>query len=170
MDSYTRENKHPKNRQPKRQSQISHAKYRAKKRAKIILTDERHAAIIKAIQGEQVEGITVKFKESQSQSRKVYTIWFENLGKIFDLIYDAERKSLITFLPHDGSCMVYGYYDVFGNKINIKADYGFNMKFDGGVLTCAYLDIEMLDFDRWYIKDWDKVLVMKDGSLHEIMT
>jgi hypothetical protein len=170
MESYSKDNKYRQSKMDKKDSQIIHAKKRARERMNLHLSKDKYNAILKAIQGQKVQGIEVKFMHSQSYKNKKYSLWIEHLQKMFDVIYDSERGTIVTFLPHDGSQVVSGYYDVFGNKINMKATYGFEMKFELGKLICASLTLIQLDIDRWYIEEWDRTLVMKDdGYLHEII-
>jgi hypothetical protein len=153
----------------KKKAQDIHAKVRSRERVGLHLTEGKRAAIIKAIQGIEQSGIQVSLKHKQSQSRAMYTIYFAHLQKKFDMIYDSDRKSIVTFLSHDPTEVFCFYYDVFGNKINIKADLGITLKYKEGTLTTPYLEIQQIEPTMWYIKDWDKTLVMSKNQLYEVM-
>ena len=169
MEAYAR-GSHHKNRSCKKDAQMAHAKLRSKERLGFILTEDKRIAIHKAINGQEVTGINVKFKADQSRTKKLYTIYINHLKKMFDLIYDSERDVIVTFLPHSNIVTVYHYFDIFGNKINIKEKHGTPLVFDGGVMGSDYLKVEKLAHDKWHIKEWDKTFVMTDrGNLQEII-
>ena len=84
----------------KKKGQRSHAKQRAKSRFGIDLNQHQYQELIEKIQAGRVES-------SKRLSLRVTEHIIEYQGKEMKVLYDKQRKTIITFLPVDAPTRKY---------------------------------------------------------------
>lgn len=80
--------------EPKATTMFRHAQLRARERYGIRLTKELHAQIVKAIQDQ-------KSVHVETQSHRVSVHDIDCGGTRARVVYDRQRKALVTFLPKE---------------------------------------------------------------------
>jgi hypothetical protein len=170
MSSYSKDVKNKARTMDKKDSLKLHAKKRCRERCGITLDESCYSLVLRAIHGEKINGLDVKFKIQQSSRIFHYTIKFGNMVQQYGVVYDKSRDVIVTFLPideKDGSPF-YHYTNWIGNVINIKDAHGISLKLQDGELTGPYLNITKLKETDWYIEDINKTLQLRDNKLYEI--
>lgn len=120
----------------KGQCQMWHFKKRLRERLGIKISDDDYKRIVSVLKnGKEDETYSFKYIHRQSQRLKVYELTIKGYEPV-EIIYDNNRKQIITVMfPTDGK-EFNSYYDVFNNKINIRDKFGLNFgwKYDDGQL------------------------------------
>jgi hypothetical protein len=88
----------------------------------------------------------------------------------FNLIYDRSRDTIVTFLYPEDSQNVYHFYDIFGNKVSVKHEFGHIWKMAQGELTIPGEAVERLGEDFWMVSlnGSDRLFRMQENELVEV--
>jgi hypothetical protein len=91
-----------------------------------------------------------------------------------NVIYDKSRQTLVTVLfPKDGE-EIYHFYDIFGNKVQIKHELGYNQhwKLLNGDLVIPGEETAK-EKDVWHVVSegiiFDKKFKLIDNELYEVI-
>lgn len=148
-----------------------HAAKRAKERTGIRLTEQLSKEIVSCIKkNKEHNDFKLSFVESQSKRLSVYEIVFTGKNPV-NLVYDNFRNTIVTFLYPEDAFNVYHFYDVFGNKVSVKNEYGKIWKLKDNVLDIPGETVEYAD-GVWTViegvlKD-KRFKIDKTGCLQEI--
>jgi hypothetical protein len=97
-----------------------------RERLGIKLTDQDYDHMVSCIRNEkESDRFTIKYQRPQSNRLDIYEITFNGYVPV-DVIYDKQRKSIVTILFQNVNTLIDFYYDVFNNKVSLKHDLGFN--------------------------------------------
>lgn len=100
---------------------------RLRERMRIKLTDQDYEHIISCIKNTKPCNIcSIRYLHSQSLRLKVFELHFPDCVPV-NVIYDCQRKELVTVLFQEDGIEINFYYDVFKNKISLKFDLGYNV-------------------------------------------
>ena len=168
MESYSKEKRTKQRTMIKKDSQLLHAKKRCRERCGINLNEECYSYVLRAIHGEEVEGIELEFNTKQSARVEHYTIRFGNMKDKYNVVYDCDRDVIVTFLPVEDFQRIYHYTNWIGNVINLKNQHHIVLKFKDKELTGDYLTINKVDENTWHIEDINKTLQLREGKLYEV--
>lgn len=110
----------------KENSQRIHCIKRIKERIGLKITDQDYEHIVSCIRNDKESDMfKYKFVRPQSNRLSIYEITFT--GKIpVNVVYDKQRKTIVTVLYQNDSILIDFYYDIFNNKISLKHDLGYN--------------------------------------------
>jgi hypothetical protein len=157
----------------KEKCQLWHSMKRCRERLGFRLTEalfEQLVAIIKS--GQNTDLISVKFKEKQSNRLSMYSVSLKDV-KPFNIIYDKQRKTIVTFLYPEDDKLIYHYIDVFGNRMPTKEITGKFWRYDKDKqeLTIEGEDITKVSENKWLCGHNLKNMILeyKEGFLYEMM-
>lgn len=110
----------------KENSQRLHCIKRIRERVGIILTDQEYDHIVSCIRNEKKsDHFRIDYVRPQTNRLDIFEITFNGKEPV-DVVYDKQRKTIVTVLFQNESETIDFYYDVFNNKVNLKHDLGFN--------------------------------------------
>jgi hypothetical protein len=144
-----------------------HAKRRAKQRAGIDLSDQLKEHIVACIKKQKESAdFKLQYVESQSKRLDMFEITFPGKEPV-NFVYDRFRGTIVTFLYPEDACNVYHYYDIFKNKVNVKATFGQIWKLKGETLE---IPGEVVTYSNgvWETENGRR-LQLDNGELVEIM-
>ena len=153
--------------------QTLHVKKRAKERLGIILTDELIDQIISCIRDKNKtnELFTIEFLELQSKRLKHYSIKFKDKEPV-KVVYDCFRKTIVTFLFEQDETLIHHYYDIWGNKVSTKHEFGKVWQLKGLNLYIPGEDVYYnIEHTCWVVREGilkNKYFKLIEGYLTEI--
>ena len=113
-----------------------HFMKRLSERLNTRITEPQYEHIVSCIKNNKDCNLgELKYLYNQSKRLMVFELKIE--GKVpVNIIYDTNRKSLVTMLFQQDAFEIAFYYDVFNNKVTVKHDLGFNRmwRLENGVL------------------------------------
>ena len=137
-----------------------HCLKRIKERLKISFNEENYEQIVSCIKNHKDHPIyKLKYITNQSIRLSVYELIIENMEPI-NVIYDKSRQTIVTVLfPIDG-IEIYHYYDIFGNKVQIKSELGYNKHW-------KFLNDSLIIPEEDLVKENDIWRVVSEGILFD---
>lgn len=103
-----------------------HFTKRMKQRLDITLTDSDYDHIVACIKNnKESDFFVLTYLRNQSNRLMVYEIKYPDTLPV-NIIYDNQRKAIVTVLFQEEHTEINYYYDVFNNKISVKHDLGYN--------------------------------------------
>src|SRR5512138_1159016 len=110
----------------KKECQKGHFINRIRRRLKITLTDNDIDQLVSCIKNQKnTDRYKIKYLEKQSNRVVVYELTIDDKEPV-NILYDKFRHMIVTVLFKEDGDTIYHYYDIFGNKIKVKQEYGYS--------------------------------------------
>lgn len=153
-----------------------HCLKRIRQRLNIKFTEEDYEQIVSCIKHSNKLHDRFKLKHIGNQSIRlsIYELIVDNLEPVH-VIYDKSRQTIVTVLYITDGQEIYHYIDIFGNKIHIKSELGYNKhwKLKDSKLIIPSEDIQVEKDGAWRIISegilYDKLFKLVDNQLCEVI-
>ena len=164
--------RYPKHRVSKDECQMYHAMGRAYNRLNLELDEGKYKRLVSAIREERSsDDIEVNFVENQSNRLSMYNVRLSGADTgPFNVIYDRMRDTVVTFLYPEEAQNIYHFYDIFGNKVSVKHEFGHIWKMTEGELHVPGEVVNKLGEDFWMVSlnGSDRLFRIVENELTEV--